>query len=184
MFGVLHPLVLPHEGGELRKGRSEKPTASQREPCPFLRRWPVVFKTDVQHVDAVGVFDFSEGFELEVPFARIGFVGQQPFPTPLVARTTRVNPADFASIHCNVQRNRVTSLHACLDETSTILSCDGYRGPHPRLIDQRHPPESANVCQLQKVVQAVSGVGRGGELEDPEEDFDGDAVDGTTFWER
>ena len=176
--------VLPREGDESREGRGEKLTAPELESCCLRWRHPLAVETDVQRSNAVGVFGIGKGFKLKVPFARIGFVGQYRFSTALIACTARVNSTQLASDHRNVQRDGVTSLYACLDETSTILLCDEYRAPHSRLINQRHPPEPAYVGQLREIVQTISGVRRGDELEYPKEDFYGGAVDGTAFRER
>ena len=86
-------------------------------------------------------------------------------------------------IHCDIQRNGITSLQAHPDEAPTILLCDEDRRPQSRSIDQRHPPEPTNVRQLQDVVQAISSAWRRDESEDPEENLDGDVVDGAEFWE-
>ena len=71
MISVGRLLVLPRERNEFGEGRSEKPTGSQREPRPLHQGYPSAVKTDIQYANAVRVFGFSEGFELEVPLARI-----------------------------------------------------------------------------------------------------------------
>jgi hypothetical protein len=69
------------------------------------------------------------------------------------------------------------------DEASTILWGCKDRGPHSRLTNQRHPPESANVRQLEELVlQAVSGPWRRDKLANPEDNFTGEVVDRTAFW--
>lgn len=58
---------------------------------------------------------------------------------------------------------------------------DENRGPHPTLINQRHPPISTDMRQLREVVQTFSDAWGCDKLEDTDEDFDGNGMDGTTF---
>ena len=144
MVNVLLPVVLPCEGEEPGEGRSEEPTAFQRELYPLCLGYPLVAKIDVQHVDAVRVFGFGEEFKLEVPFARIGFVGKEMSSITL-ARTPWTSPSHLAGFYRNIQWSGVTPLDAHLDEASTVLLCYKDGGPYVGLVDEHHPPEPANM---------------------------------------
>ena len=182
MVGVVRVLVLPREGDESGKGRSEKSTASQREPHSLRGGRPFSVKVDVQSADATGVSGFGEGLELEVPLARVPLVGHQPPSTSLVARTTLPRPTYPSSFHRNIQRGRITPFETHLDKGPTIVVRNEDCGPHSRLVNQRHPPKSADVRQLREIVRAPSDTWGCDNLENPKEDFDGNVVDGTEFW--
>ena len=87
----------------------------------------------------------------------------------------------LAGIHRYIQGSGVTSFETHLDEFSAIPMYYKDGGPQVRLVNECRRPELANVGQLRKVVQAVSGAWRCDELEDFEEYFDGDFVSGPPF---
>lgn len=121
------------------------------------------------------MFGCGKGFDHEVPFAGIPIVGEEPLPFIPVASTPWMDPPLLAGIHRYIRGSGVTSFETHLDEFSAIPLCYKDGGPQVRLVNERRPPELANVGQLRKVVQAVSGAWRRDELEDFEY-FDGDFV--------
>ena len=127
---------------------------------------------------------FGEGFEYEVPFAWFGLTGNESRPLILAARARWMNRPTTVNVHPNIQGGGVASLEAHFDEAPAIGLTSGNCGPCLRSVDQRHPPKLANVCQSREGVRAITGAWWCENLENSEEDFDGDFVDGTTFGGR
>ena len=89
-----------------------------------------------------------------------------------VARTQLVKWHDNVNLYYDFQGNGVTSLEAHFDEAPTVRFSSENCGPQLGPVDQRHPPESTNVCQCQEGVRAVSGAWWCENLENFKEDFD------------
>ena len=125
---------------------------------------------------------FNKGFEYEVPFAWSTLVVE--FQKTLLradAREVGWPIIVILNVHCDFQRKRITSLEAHLDKAPTIPSGGENRSPCLRFVEQRVPPGSTNVCQLQKLVYAVSGALWFEGLEDQVEDVERDTVDGRSW---
>jgi len=135
----------------------EESATPQCKMRPLFRKNIRVVEKNVQCADAFRAPGFSKGFEREVPFARVNFVGNKSLPFILVARTRCVKSSPVANFYCNLQGNAATSIKAHLDKAPTVVLGDENRGPCFRVVDQRRPPEFANVRQLGEDVHAISG---------------------------
>jgi len=107
----------------------EESTTPQCKMCPFIGRNIRAVENNVQRADAFRVPGSSKGFEREVPFARVNFVGNESLPFIPVARTRCVKSSPVANVHCNLQGSGATSVKAQLDKTSRVVSGDENRGP-------------------------------------------------------
>ena len=139
--------ILPSKAGEVGERQGKEPAASQCESFPLRRGYIGAVEINVQRANALRVLVLSEGFELEVPLARIPFVGKESSSAIQVARTSWLSqplptgtlwtsPPLLTSVHRNLQGHRMASFEAHLDETSTIFVCHENRGPDPGVADQ------------------------------------------------
>ena len=92
--------------------------------------------------------------------------------------------SDLACIHCDLQRHGKASLETHLNETTTIAFGNENRGPRPRFVDRRDPPESADMCQLRESVHVFPSAQWCEELDYSEKELERDFVDGSTHWGR
>lgn len=174
--------VLPSEAGEFCEGQLEEPTTPKRKLFTVVWEAKVcATKGNVQIFDASRMPGFSEGFEHEVPFTWISLVGEEPVPPVPVARARWLILPTPVDIHCYIQRGGKTPFQTHLDKTATVTWGDENRGPCPRVVDQRNPPEFANMGELRARIHAFNSSWRCEELEYSEEDLERDFVDGASF---
>ena len=82
------------------------------------------------------MFGLGEGFEDEVPLARVSLFGDESSTFVLVARAALARPSLIADMYCNLQGDRLASLEAHLDKASTIPVCCRDCGPHRGVVNQ------------------------------------------------
>ena len=64
-------------------------------------------------------------------------------------------PVPQTGIHCG-EWGSTLAFEIYLDESSTVFLCREDGGPNAGLINEYHPPEPANVCELRGDVHALS----------------------------